>query len=373
MAVKNSHEIDIFQRAWPAGVPPEEKAEYLALSPEKARNVTRRLVAILDAEENDPRPIEELARNAGVSRSLFFELKRRWGLARSLSAIIPYRRVPSRGPTDRGRGLDIARHAAELVSQTPDYVAAGVVAREVAKLVGNPNAYRAALRHVRLARLNLSADPGYLAANYAQEVIIDLCACSLLQDNRLQMRLPDVAVVFDRASRLILGMAPVAPGKALNAQKMAAEQAISFLRDNRLDRPGDQVSRSVVEFVVGETNKSIAVRLMARFEKTPELNAVTGSARRYGQSITALIGARMGRLIFMPRSTGVAHEAALTATGDPLTTTDALIQISKEVALHNEPVLMRLRAAQTANRINLVPEGIMTKRLSLVIGALAQG
>ncbi|MEJ7777019.1 MAG: hypothetical protein WKF52_06520 [Sphingomicrobium sp.] len=356
--------------AWPDGVPTEERALLFSLSEDRAKDLLRRLAAVLVAERPDQTSMNELAQSAGVSRTLFFEMRRRWAQRRSLSSLTSFKRVAARDVVHRGQGPEIAQLAADLVRTTPDYVAAGVVAREVAREVRNPNAYRAALRHVRRLRQQAGTDPQYLSMNYGQVIIIDMTAVCVRRGPGPKLALGDAVFVLERASGLVLAATLISNDDPIATQRSAAKQAIVFLADQIIDRSGTDLHCAETELVVADAPSAVTERLNEELESDPNVRVVDQGARRFGERIVSRFGSRFGRLEFTPRSTGKNRQTGLSEQVPLMPVPYAEAILASEVAHHNEPLLSALQETASTGGLELLPSGSLGIRLQLVASAL---
>ncbi len=359
---------ELLSRAFPGGPSTQDRTLIQSLSAEGAENVLRRLSAVLESEKPDAPTGTELAALAGISIRLFYDLKRRWKRERSLAVLVPFQQPKRLSPLNQGAGHEIARVAGELAAATPDYVAAGVIAREVARRIEGPNAFRSALRHVRMARLRLSKDIAYLGSNYAQNITCDVSSISIPAFGNPQMAVPGVAFVMERASRLVLSAVVVSSAGVLAAQRKAAVSAIEFLSEQRVDRLAGVGQHIETEFVLGDCPQDTLECIRGRLFGTPGLDLIDNGSRRFGQRLVSLLGSRVGKIAFAPRFT--AERAKLTGALEPSGLANhAQALIGLEFERHNEPILAVLEEVRFKN-LELIADGAMAARLKLIADTL---
>lgn len=323
--------------------------------------VLRRLDALLDADETGHPPMVELARRAGLGRAAFFDTRRRWLEERSLAAIIPFSRVPAREAVDRGATRPAAARVAELVRRSPDFVAAGAIARELMREVGAGLAFPTALRLVRKERSLAALEPGYLVANYGRVLLVDACAIGIPVERPGGSGAAIAALVIERASRLVLAAIAGAPDGIATLQNDAIGAAIAMVANNGVDRAAD--SSTTLEVVMAEGAEP-------RLQRGPHtggavLDLARGGDRRFGQRVVSLLGSRMGRLELLPRSTMTGALGAGLAGRNlaPVTDAHAALLVAEAAREHNVKVLAALRAAE-ASGLPLVGRGKIVGALS---------
>lgn len=358
----------LLAQAFPEGLSTEDRTAFQSLAADTAEIVVRRLSVVLEAERPNSRRSTELAAEAGISIRLFYDLKRRWKQDRRLATLIPYQQVKRAGPYNQGEGLQIARLAHELIEATPDHVAAGIIARKITRKVEGPNAFRSALRHVRLARLKLSKDIEYLKPNYGQTILCDVTSIRIPAFGKRDAIVPGAAFVIERASRLILSAVVVSSSGALKAQLEGAEAALQFLSGRCLDRPLDELQHIETEFILSDGRPAQLEHIRDQLRQHSEINVIDTGSRRFGQSLVSLLGSQLGKINFAPRFTAeqlhnhpALEDSALAAHAQSL--------LDLELQHHNSPILDVLDSGKS-NKLGLVRDGTMAARLKLIAEAL---
>ncbi|MES2753505.1 MAG: hypothetical protein V4659_02450 [Pseudomonadota bacterium] len=347
--------------AYPDGIPAGEAAHLASLAPDRAEQVARRLAAVLEAER-DVRPgLAELAARAGVDRSVFFHLRRQWRERRSLSVLTPFAGTPLRGAVDRGGSKPALPIVRRLVAESPDFVSAGEIARQVVREMREEVSYKTALRLVRLERQKSATDADYLRGNYGRTLLLDISAVDI-PISGVETAVAIAAVVMDRSSLLVLGSAAGGSSDMLSLQSLAIRRARQLLADERLDRamPPDDVN---VEFVLADGAAPLTA-LPSAIDRRGGMDVVTRGPRRFGRRASGLLGGRLGGLRLMPHATatGRPESAALATKRSPVTVGHAAELVDRAVLDHNGPRITALRAA-AGSEMALVPDGAMAEVL----------
>lgn len=347
--------------AYPDGVPAGEAAHLASLPLDRAEQVTRRLAAVLEAEQ-DVRPgLAELAARAGVDRSVFFQLRRQWRERRSLSVLTPFALTPLRGAVDRGGSKAALPLVRRLVAESPDFVSAGEIARQVVRETREEVSYKTALRLVRLERQKSATDADYLRGNYGRTLLLDISAFDI-PISGVEAAVAIAAIVMDRSSLLVLGAAVGGNSDMPSLQSLAIRRARQLLADERLDRamPPDDVN---VEVVVADGAAPLTA-LPSAIDRRGGMDVVTKGPRRFGRRASGLLGGRLGGLRLMPQATAKGRMASvkLGARRSPVTVGQAAELVDRAVLDHNEPRITALRAA-AGSEMALVRDGAMAEVL----------
>lgn len=348
----------LLDRAFPDGVPAAEAAHLASLPPGRAEQVTRRLAAILTAEQEVRPGLAALAAQAGVDRSVFFGLRRRWREHRSLRVLTPFAATPLRGAVDRGGSKAALPIVRRLVAGSPDFVSAGEIARHVVRETREAVSYKAALRLVRRERQASATDAEYLVRNYGRTVLLDITAIDL----PLSGPEPAVAIaafVIDRSSLIVFGAAVGEREDMWPLQSLAIRRARDLLADQQLDRilPSDDV---FVEMVLADAGTNNGIVGSGPPAPRPGLEVVAMGPRRFGRRLSALLGGRLGAVRLLPATTATGLLGPRTVGGrhSPVTVEQAAELLDAAIVEHNAARIAALRAAADAN-MALVRDGGM--------------
>jgi len=340
----------ILERAWPDGIPDEERALFDSLPDERAQRVLRRLEAILSVAAGEP--VGVAAASLGVDRPAFFRLRRAWSQGRSLRTITPFAgRAPRRlGPsTGDHSGL-----VEQVIRASSPNASARAMADEVVKQAGGSISLDASLGMVRAARMRLSADPDYLRDRLGRVLLVDVCAVSLVvYDDGGRIRPMAVAVVLDRASRLILGHSACVATAAVEGQ-MKAVQATAVIRSKSDNRP--TLKSPHLEVVIGYGPDG-AVEDLAAAARLVGADVIEKGDRRCGSRLLSLIGHRLSRLRLRPRATNPSSIWAESTAGlsfAPMDQVRANALINEAVRDHNRARLIGLAGNDGSDDGNLV-------------------
>ena len=326
----------VLGRIWPDGLPPEEDALLASLPPERVELALRRLRAILEVENGSS--VHAAAQALGIDRPAFYRMRQRWSASRSMRSLAPFSaRAPRRlGPAPSHLDPSMVRRV--LGSSAPN-ASAKEMAQELFSQSGGALSMDAAVRLVRAERMRLSADPRYLADRFGRVLLVDVSAISISVLSTEGVLPAVVAVVLDRASRLIIGHAVETVGASLTAQREAARIVGRLF-------PMSGVSDCSPEFEVvlgyGEEN---AVLDIARRAVDAGADVVLKGERRCGVRMLSLIGHRLGRLRLRPRATSPTSTWASSISDlsfPPMAEKHAIALIDEAVRNHNIERLAQL-------------------------------
>ncbi|MEO7468782.1 MAG: hypothetical protein ABIV36_17340 [Sphingobium limneticum] len=353
--ISRSHPLIVreLQAAFDSKVPPAESAMWAAMSPDQRSQALKRLNVLLrlEAAPEDSSP-EKAALDAGVSLTRWYEINAAWKNNRSLASLGTFATTP--------RTRKLANHddleelavgvfdAAPTASVRQHALALG---EAYAKKSGLPekdlpshNTLRKFAEAERRRRMN--------DEQLGSDVLFDCCACELPYSDEVFCAF----LIIDKASRLVLGAGLDHPQDsrvgyafaAANAQDRLVEPPMSGLRW------ANQMESS--ELVVGLDADS-----WSDIEEEMRISGLDGqmqpatAARRFGVFVRRSIGARMGRVKFVPGQTAKAADF-----GAP--TLDQLIHFHAEVDAYNASLIEQWSATER----RAPPPGLSTllKRLT---------
>lgn len=328
----------VLGRAWPSGIPDEEQALFDSLPDDRAALVLRRLSAILSVEDGEP--VGAAASALGVDRPAFFRLRSAWSRSRSLRSITPFAgRAPRRlGPsTGDHSGL-----VEEVIRASSPNASARAMADEVVRRSGGSISLDASLGMVRAARMRLSADPNYLRDRFGRVLLVDVSAVSLAVYDAGDKVLPmAVAVVLDRASRLILGHSACVATAVLEGQKRAV-QATAIVGSTSDGRRAPESAK--LEVVIGYGPDG-TVEELATAARLVGADVIDRGDSRCGSRLLSLMGHRLSRLRLRPRATNPSSIWAESTAGlsfAPMDQVRANALINEAVREHNRARLIGL-------------------------------
>lgn len=357
----------VLDAVFPDGVPDSERLLAATMPPDRLRQAERRLAALLAAERRmaeastppgGTRSLNDLADAAGMGRTAFFELRRRWSDVRSLASLVPVQVRPPRGRDRRPQFDEAAALAVDVVAAAPIYVSTSAMARQLMARLNAPISTQTAIRMIRDARRICAADLAYLKANFAAMTLVDVSATALTVEREGGYEYLLICVVMDRASRLVVGHASGFADEAIGLQRTATENAHRRVLLFGPDRPGPGPTQ--IEYVVGPGPEP-EVREIAHslWDQLGRQAVIATGPRRFGERLVSQLGPRVDRIRLLPRSTAQGRSAASGSTAH-LTFThapDAKAVLDLAVDRHNALVIRRLSDAGFATRAEADPVG----------------
>jgi hypothetical protein len=330
-----------------------EVAFLRSLSPARREAVIKRLWAVLEAEAPTP-DINGIAETAGLSRTAFFGLRRRWSAQRTLRSLAPYqpRRPVEPSPTTVQSPLPPERpqrhgkeRAAALEAIRADPLATnGVIADIIASRLASDLDRRTLVGIVRQERRLLHFKPTNLLGVYGRSLLADVSALDLLIEHEGQQAMAVLAVIIERASTLILGHAVGVRERGIELQVLAAERSVTSLAAWRADVSMDTLV--AMQVVVGPGPEESVQRLAETVEARVGPEAVHFRGRlRFGRRMASLIG-QPGRVRLRPMATMPSKDdpapSARVGT-DTLSVAEADALLGVEIERHNRSALTGLR------------------------------
>ncbi len=350
---------DELKPAWPNGVPLEELAFVLRLTPDRRASTVCRLQAMIEADGGN-RDWRSVARQAGLSRSQYYDVRRRWLASRSLASIAPYQPRPRSGdeterlaeptadtePADGGvstaderkKAASFERRAVERAAIAAAVEADPVsrnatIAMMVRRDTGTTLDQRTLIGMVQRERRLLSLRPGHIHRTFGRAILADVSAIDLALDVDGRREVAVLAIVADEGSSLILGHAIGRAEQAADLQVEAARRAIDRLAESAIDLSTTKEVR--MSIVVGASPAQAAAELTARAVQVLGEGSVDASnALRFGYRAAALIG-QIGRFRFRPRATTNSAFEAATVPGPAITVDKADALLGSEIRRHD--------------------------------------
>lgn len=335
---------------WP--MPAEETAMWNAMSAEQRETAAVRLRVLLSFDGPRKAPTaEEAAAATGLSSNRWYEMFSAWREKRSLSSLGIFAAVP------RSRTMAHHEDLQRLVVGVVDAEPTGSVRRLALALgeaygrdTGTPESdwpsYNTMRKFVEteLRRRSTEEKPG-------NDVAFDCCACELPHADGVFIGF----LVLDRGSGLVLGASLGDAGDSRGGYALAARDALDRIGRAPLDTLpwAEKLERS--ELVIGLDEEAWAdhAATMAAAGMREQLQPAT-KAKRFGAYVRPLIGARMGRVKFVPGRTKK-EEAGSTPSKDDL------VRFGVEVDAHNADLIGSPAAERTEPPALLVT---LLKRLS---------
>lgn len=347
-------EPEVLDLAWPDGMPAEEHALLVTLDTDRRAIVVRRLAALLDVE----RGLVDLtggAREAGVARTLFYNLRKAWRLRRSLRSLVPYAKGPNPAPSfvepHKREGLIARRQATERAAavaaiRADPAASSDEIASRIAEETGSELDRRTLVSLARQERRLLHFSPHLLRGVYGRSVLADVSALALLVESGGQAETAIAAMIVERSTGLVLGHAVGRRRDGAVLQVSAASRAITFLYERGLDVPADVVVGMML--VVPPGTGARIDRLIERGVAALGSDAVIEKGRlRFGRRLAALIGQPgsigLRTMSTVPRRNVTAPEQPLRQAVLSVGEADALL--GAELLRHNRSALDALRLA----------------------------
>jgi len=365
-------ELVLLHRAWP-DEPVDEQIALLRSLPllrrEKAVARLKALLTIEAARRDNPRAhvdLKKVAADAGLTSDGLFAIRQKWAASRTLSALVPYLGRAERQPTQRADDDPVVVAARRLIVERPtasDSMIASALGREFD--LSAP----VLVRLVRRVRRDDATDPDRIGTVFGKAILVDVCAINRTTlDDDPQMIV--CALVVERASGLMLGHhVAAANDDTLHAQLQAIGQAHEMVTRQRLDQPDGHAAALLT---LGDGPGFDAAIASAALLKKSGVDLAVNSlgSRRYGSRVVSLLGKRLGRLWWRPRSSAP-HAEVPAFGGDPaIDIDDARILVDGEVSSHNAGVLERLAEGGVRPGWG-VAEGAMVGTLNVVADVLA--
>jgi hypothetical protein len=316
---------ELLDSVWPRGVPAEERAILTSLPSDRRQKVIRRLNAMHRASSPDA-DLTAVIEAAGLGRSTFFALRKRWDQDRSVKALLPFAtRPPRRKP---------------LPSVETPHPENGDDRSDVASAALSLPAMRRRERERMRAE---ATQPAVLLERFGHEFVLDVSAVDMIVNDGRGPNWRICAFLIERASGLILSAgaagsdeSPPMGNVAREGRRKAAELRVA-VRDPSLtvvmpEPHGHEVyswlqSRRMLANVLSEDR------------------VLFDGERRFGTALVEAVGEKVGTLGLRPRATPrtVPTRKQTSETPAP-SSADMEILLEVQVSRHNEPIVRRLRS-----------------------------
>ncbi|MEL7682521.1 hypothetical protein AAG602_15260 [Citromicrobium bathyomarinum] len=332
----------------------DSDALLLRTMPEDRRSATLRRLSALLALDEGAVGVVEAGEAAGMARSAFHKLRKRWERSPSLVSVAPY-------ATRSARGSEISRASIREVASGEDgahppllglvreillndgSMSNGQVARFVRDADPDAPEQQTLVKLVRRMRQELSLLPEALQKSYGRRLLVDLCALGIIVAGTEPAEVPLAGFVVDQASGLVLA-AKVARREGMwTALEGAIRKARTVLREDGLDvvRETDGVATVVVPDISVEAAKGFRSRVAP-------IAYIASGERRFGQRLVSVVGRRIGRIelksAYTLPHTGVPGKIEGPFTV-PMSMEDIEALVEAEIGHWNEPILARIRSS----------------------------
>ncbi len=336
-------------------LPHSESEMWTAMSFVQRSQTLERLRMLLDLERPDTTlSMDKAATKVGVSLNRWYEIRADWEKCRSIASLGTFAINP------RTRKLSHHQQLEELAVAVFDKDPTGSVRQHAlalgeayAKATGRPNdelpSHNTLRKFAETERRRRAQ--GERPGAY---VVLDCCACQLPHSDSLFAAF----LIIDRGTRIVLGAGLGDPRDSrvgymfagADAQdRLSADPLIGLAWADRLE------GSEIVHGLDSEDWDAQAGRMQAA-GLADQLRPAT-AARRFGVFVRPLIGARMGRVKFLPGQTAKAEHAA-----EP--NVDDLVRFLAEVGAYNAELVEPWKTAERRDP----PAGLMT-----LLGMLTNG
>lgn len=314
--------------AFGAPLPAQEQALWDAMSDEQRETAILRLTALLKVEGMKPPAPEAAAAEAKLSINRWYELAAAWREKRSLSSIGIAAAKPRRRTLANHE--DLERLVVPIVDADPEasvrqlsFALGEAYAREVGAGVKLPS--ENTLR--RFVELELRRS--WRVEAPGSDIMFDCSACLLPHSDGVFTAF----LILDKGSRVVLGAALGEADASRAGYALAAKDALERMKRAPVDGLNWAEKLKHSELVIGldESAWSNHAREMKSLGMRNHLQPVT-KAKRFGAFVRPLIGARMGRVKFLPGKTSKAADGAQV-------TPDDVVRLGVEIDLHNADLI----------------------------------
>lgn len=353
----------------------DSDALFLRTMPEDRRSATLRRLSALLALDEGAVGVVEAGEAAGMARSAFHKLRKRWEKAPSIVSVAPY-------ATRSARGSEISGSRIREVASGEDATDSPLLAlvREVllndasmsngqaARFVRDADAdapeQQTMVKLVRRMRHELSLQPEALHKGFGRRLLVDLCALGIMVADADPIEVPLAGFVVDRTSGLVLAAKVARREDMWSALEGAIRRARTVLVRNELDvvRDTDAVATVVVPSIEAHVAKAF------RSREAPIAYIATGD-RRFGQRLVSAVGRRIGKIelksAYTKPGSGVPSRIA-SPFSVPMSMQDIEALVNAEVAKWNEPILTRIRASGLDTMAPRGDEGSIDATLVLI-------
>ena len=349
---------EIFAKVWPAGMPPEEQAEWSSVPTSRRESVLQRLSALASLEAGDLN-VGSAAELAGLSRQAFHKLRRRWKTERSIRSLTPYRfreqaktvamiESPAVDHSKTGQSSDpFLAEALKTITDDPTD-SNGSLGRQLRERLNEAISQPTAVELVRLARRLTALDPELLEATYGRSLLLDFVGVRIdgvvVEGDFMTV----AAIVLERASGIVLGFA-VGKREAMRTLQIdAIRGALDTLSRHHIDIETTRSvgCRIVVPDIVPMTEtEPLVARLHALLDRK---RVYARGMRRFGVRTTSTVGHKINRVRLFSRigkgETGRTFRPhRINSEGPKLQPEEFALLARSEVERYNEPLLARVQ------------------------------
>lgn len=288
----NENLEELMERAWPSGVPHEERAIEASLDDARA-GLARTRLGVLLAHEAGTTDWQTAADEAGLDRTSFYELASAWRAHRSLASIVPHVR-----PYRTSRTLDVAmrKRVVDALARHPQ-----LKRRALAEILWKDMESPPGLTTIEgvIDQVRLDAERGDLggAKGFGRRVVVDACPATMRIGGIGKDAENAVAwtgfVVDVATSTVIAASAARFPYGAMALACSRAAIRVETLKSEATAAPGIEVHpRGETVQLLHETSRLMALG----FDVQPS------TGRRSKQSrVTMLVGRRFGPVTLKAR------------------------------------------------------------------------
>lgn len=343
--------------AWLDGAKAEDRLLFRTLDGEKRGVAERRLGALLRLDGAEI-SVGKAGEMAGLTRSAFHTIRRRWNADQALAVVVPFATRRSREAAidlndvtaaviDGGlesREISLAR---DLIQKEPQ-LSNGALGRKLAEQLADGSHVNGMARLVQRVRHSLSMKPEALRRIYGRSLIVDNSAIALLVEGSDGPECSVASLVIERASGLVLAGEVSKRGDAPRAFRDAVRRASSGVRELELDVRAPGSFGCVVVMPPG-----VSAPEEPRTENNDEsvFTYIDTGARRFGTRTISTIGSKIARIRLVPRYTEPGTGVPKLEWGhyrEPLSVSDADRVLQLEIARWNKRILPRLEACGLA-------------------------
>ncbi|NCQ21010.1 MAG: hypothetical protein GW768_07585 [Sphingomonadales bacterium] len=335
----------------------EDRLLFRTLDAEKRGIAGQRLGALLRLEA-DEISVGAAGEMAGLTRSAFHTVRRRWDASHELSAVVPFATRRSRGAAidlgdvtaavlDGGlesREIALAR---DLIQKEPQ-LSNGALGRKLAVRLADGSHVNGMARLVQRVRHSLRLQPEALRRMYGRSLIVDNTAIALLVEGSDGPECSVASLVTERASGLVLAGEVSMRADAPRAFRNAVRRASAGVRELELDVRAPGPFGCIVVMPPGVSAPDAPC---TEDNDESEFAYVDSGPRRYGTRTISTLGSRIARIRLVPRYTEPGTGIPKLEWGhyrEPLSVTDADGVLQLEIGRWNKRILPRLEACGLA-------------------------
>lgn len=284
---------DLMDRAWPSGVPLEERAIAAGFTNERLLMARRRLAALLRYEDEGG-DWARASKEAELDRASFFEMLRTWREHRSLASIMP--RVRPHGSGAR-RNEELERLVATAIEENRG-ASRRRIAEVAAERIGQPFAISTIEAVVDRVQAQRERDDLGAEDGFGRLVLVDTCPAMMPIPGHEEPTVAWTGFVLDVATGLVISAAAAEnPFAAFSMACLRAADRIDQVPDGGREKPTFEVH------LRGDT-KSLLSETMRLHDLAPDIDLRPSSGSRSESSrVSAILGRRFGPVTLKLRLT----------------------------------------------------------------------